>query len=57
MLLLAPGHPIKFTQLLYELMHGEHSGCQRLRFIIDILSTLNDLIIQDLIRIYEVSHL
>ena len=57
MLILAPGHSVQLAQLLDELVHGEHSCGQCLTLIIDVLCAFNHLIIQDLIRVNEVSHL
>lgn len=55
-LVLAPRHSVQFTELLDELVHGKHGRGQCLALLIDIFSTLNNLIIQNLVRINEISH-
>lgn len=56
-LILAPRHSVQLAELLDELVHGEHRRGQRLTLIIDILRALNNLVIQYLVRVDEVSHL
>ena len=56
MLILAPCHSIKFTKLLNELVHCKHRRSKSLWFFINILCTLNDLVVQNLIGIDKISH-
>ena len=56
-LLVAARHPVELGKLIDELLHSVHGRSESLRLLVYLLGTLNDLIVQDLIRVGEVRHL
>lgn len=55
-LVIAPSHPIEFTQLLDKLVHRKHGGRQRLTLIVDVLRALDYFVVKNLVRVDEVGH-
>jgi len=55
-LILATRHPVELTELLDELVHGKHGSRQGLTLVVDVLGALDDLIIQDLVRVDKICH-